>query len=277
MNLGDVLRLPSWGDRVTYIDLREIERPRELTAFELEHWIRGVAGGLRERGIGVGDRVGILAANGVEFVAAYFGIIRLGAVAVPINHRLPAATIAHVFQDSAIRMAFVDEPRSTLVPSDIPVIPFADFAAFLDAEAFQEFTPGDRDLAEILYTSGSTGLPKGVPLNHRGQLWAIQHYLGPFGEAPPRDFTVVVAPLYHMNGLFFTTVALANRVTVISLPRFDACTYLQTVARYRCTVLSGIPTMFALMVRESPSMEGLDLECVRDVSIGSAPLTEALL
>jgi acyl-CoA synthetase (AMP-forming)/AMP-acid ligase II len=277
VNLGDILRLPAWGDRVTYIDLRDPERPRELTAFELEHWIRGVAGGLRNRGIAEGDRVGILAANGVEFVAAYFGIMRLGAVAVPINHKLPPPTVSHIFQDSAIRMAFVDEPRSALVPEGIPKIDFHDFTAFLEPEAFREFTPADCDLAEILYTSGSTGLPKGVPLTHRGQLWAIRHYLGPFSESPPGDVTLVVAPLYHMNGLFFTTVALANRLTVISLPRFEARTYLQTVAGYRCTVLSGIPTMFALMVREGPSMEGLDLECVREISIGSAPLTEALV
>jgi acyl-CoA synthetase (AMP-forming)/AMP-acid ligase II len=276
VNLGDVLRLPGWGDRVTYIDLRDPERARELTAFELEHWIRGVAGGLQKRGIAAGERVGILAANGAEFVAAYFGIMRLGAVAVPINHKLPPRTIGHIFEDSAIRIAFVDEPRSTLVPAGIPVIAFDDFAAFLDPGAFREFTPGDQDLAEILYTSGSTGLPKGVPLTHQGQLWAIRHYLGPLDE-PPRDVTLVVAPLYHMNGLFFTTVALANRITVISLPRFEARSYLQTVARCRCTLLSGIPTMFALMVRERETVEGLDLECVREISIGSAPFSEALL
>jgi acyl-coenzyme A synthetase/AMP-(fatty) acid ligase len=77
--------------------------------------------------------------------------------------------------------------------------------------------------------------------------------------------------------LFNITVALANRMQVILLPRFEARRFLETVARYRCTFLSGIPTMYALMVRERDLVERLDLGSVRDVSIGSAPLTDALL
>ncbi len=278
-NLGDILRLPSAGERVAYIDLRERENPRALTAIELEDIIVGVARGLRGRGVVASDRVGILSANRVEFVAAYFGIMRMGGVVVPINHKLPAETVAHIFEDSEIGLAFVDEARAPLSPAGVPAIGFDDggFEALIDPGAMPPFLPGEHDLAEILYTSGSTGLPKGVPLTHRGQLWAIENYLGPFdSEPPPQETTLVVAPLYHMNGLFFTTVALANRMTVISLPRFDARLYLETVARYRCTVLSGIPTMFALMVRARPSMEVLDLESVREVSIGSASLTDAL-
>jgi acyl-CoA synthetase (AMP-forming)/AMP-acid ligase II len=80
-----------------------------------------------------------------------------------------------------------------------------------------------------------------------------------------------------MNGLFNITVALARRTCVISMPRFDARRFLEAAAHYRCTVLSGIPTMFALMVRERDAIERLDLTSVRDVTIGSAPLTDALL
>ena len=137
--------------------------------------------------------------------------------------------------------------------------------------------PFSDDLAEILYTSGSTGVPKGVPLTHRGQLWALANYHTPIEARNSPGSTLVVAPLYHMNGLFFTTVALANRVTVLSLPRFDARLYLETVARHRCTMLSGIPSMFALMVRERELAAQLRLDAVREVSIGSAPLTDTLL
>lgn len=281
-NLGDILRLPAHGERLAYIDLRDPQHPRTLTAIELERLIVGVARGLGRRGLVAGDRIGMLAENRVELVSSYFGVMRMGGVAVPVNYKLPAATIAHIFEDSAIRVALADAPRVPMVPPGVPTIGFDDpgnggFEAMIDPGAWPAFIPGDHDLAEILYTSGSTGLPKGVPLTHRGQLWAIGNYLEPLDGPPPSDVTVVVAPLYHMNGLFFTTVALANRMTVISLPRFDARRYLETVARYRPTVLSGIPTMFALMVRARPSIEGLDFDCVREVSIGSAPLTDALL
>lgn len=281
-NLGDILRLPALGARLAYIDLRRSHLPLEVTATELDQLIMAVARGLSRRGIRAGERVGILAENRLEFLATYLGAMRMGAVAVPVNFKLPDATIVHVFRDSEIKLAFIDSKRAAHVPCDVPVVDFdardgADFQAFLDPGPFETFIPADDDLAEVLYTSGSTGLPKGVPLTHRGQLAALSNYCEAFDENRPSELTFVVAPLYHMNGLFFTSVALANRMAVISLPRFEARSYLETVARYRCTVLSGIPTMFALMVRERALVARLDLTSVREVSIGSAPLTGALL
>src|ERR1700733_5631124 len=105
----------------------------------------------------------------------------------------------------------------------------------------------------------------------------MERYLEPLPAEAPQDTTIVVAPLYHMNGLFNICMALAQRTRVILLPRFDARRFLEAAARYRCTRLSGIPTMFALMVRERELIERLDLSSVRDVTIGSAPLTDALL
>jgi long-chain acyl-CoA synthetase len=281
-NLGDILRLPAHGDRVAYVDHRDPSHPRALTALELDQLIAGVARGLLARGVRPGDRVAILSENRVEFVAAYFAIMRMGGVAVPINYKLPAPTVAHIFTDSDVRLAVADAPRRALVPAEVPVVAIDDdgvggFGSMIDAGPLTTFAPDEDDLAEILYTSGSTGFPKGVPLTHRGQLWAIQHYLTPFASTPPRDSTLVVAPLYHMNGLFFSTVALASRMTVLSLPRFEPRRYLETVADARCTVLSGIPTMFALMVRERDVVARLDLTSVEEVMIGSAPLTDALL
>jgi len=280
-NLGDILRLPALGERLAYVDLRSGE-PVEFTAIELDRLIVAVARGLMRRGIRAGERVGIVAENRFEFIAAYCGAMRMGAVAVPVNFKLPANVIQHVFRDSEVRFAFADTARAALIPTGIPAVDFdsaagADFQAFLDHGALTTFEPGADDLAEILYTSGSTGLPKGVPLTHRGQLAALSNYCEALDESLAQQTALIVAPLYHMNGLFFTSVALTNRITVISLPRFEARRYLETAARYRCTVLSGIPTMFALAVRESSRVPELDLTSVQDVSIGSAPLTGALL
>jgi acyl-CoA synthetase (AMP-forming)/AMP-acid ligase II len=281
-NLGDILRLPALADRAAYLDLRQPDAPRSLTAAQLDELIVAGARGFVRRGIRAGARIGIISANRLEFMAAYLGAMRMGAVAVPINHRLPASTVAHMFRDSAIELALVDAPRAGMVPAGVPVVHFdasgaEGFEAFLDPGELATFEPGENDLAEILYTSGSTGLPKGVPLTHFGQVWAITNYFEPLVGSTPLQSMLVVAPLYHMNGLYFTTVALSNRVTVLSLPRFEAREYLQSVARHRCTMLSGIPTMFALMVREPDLIAKLDLSSVREVSIGSAPLTDALL
>jgi long-chain acyl-CoA synthetase len=281
-NLGDILQLPAHGERSAIVDLRDESRTRELSAFELDALCNAVGRGLLRRGIRPGARIGILAENRLEFVACYFGIMRMGAVAVPVNHKLPRATIAHIFNDSAIELAFSDAARRPFVPDTVPTIEFdargADgFDAFLDSGTLDTFVPDEDALAEILYTSGSTGVPKGVPLTHSGQLWATVRYIEPISPVSTGGSTIVVAPLYHMNGLFNITVALANRMQVVLLPRFDARRFLETVARYRCTFLSGIPTMYALMVRERDLIERLDLGSVHDVSIGSAPLTDALL
>jgi acyl-CoA synthetase (AMP-forming)/AMP-acid ligase II len=281
-NLGDILRLPAHGERGALIDLRQESSETRLSALKFDELCVAVARGLARRDIKRGARIGILADNRIEFIACYFGIMRMGAVAVPVNHKLPAATIAHVFRDSAIELAFSDDARRPLVPESVPVIAFdgggdQGFEAFLDPGTMETFRPGEEDLAEILYTSGSTGMPKGVPLNHHGQLWAINHYLEPLPADLTQDTTIVVAPLYHMNGLFNITVALAKRMQVILLPRFDARRFLEAAAQHGCTVLSGIPTMFALMVRERGLIERLDLRRVRDITIGSAPLTDALL
>jgi len=280
-NLGDVLRLPRHGEHIAVIDLRE-EQTQQLSALELDSLCVAVARGLLRRGIRRGARVGIVAANRLEFIAAYFGVMRMGAVAVPVNYKLPRDTIAHIFRDSAIELTLADAARRPLIPGSVPVIDLdgdhaESFRAFLDPGLLDTFLPAEEDLAEILYTSGSTGLPKGVPLNHHGQLWAISHYLAPLPAEPPQDTTIVVAPLYHMNGLFNITIALAKRFRVISMPRFDARRFLDAAAQYKCTVLSGIPTMFALMVRERELIDRLDLSSVREVTIGSAPLTDALL
>ncbi len=88
---------------------------------------------------------------------------------------------------------------------------------------------------------------------------------------------MISAPAYHMNGLFFTTVSLALGYFAVSMPRFEARAYLEAAAEHRCTILSGIPTMFALMARESDLLARLDLTSVKDIVIGSAPLTQALI
>lgn len=287
-NLGDILRLPLHGEALAFIDLREPEAPRSYTATELEAHIRSACLALTRGGIRAGDRVAVLSENRVEFLMTQFGAMRLGAVVVPVNYKLPTETVAHIFEDSNVRIAFTDAARRALVPEDIDAICFDDdgpagFRAFIGGASgagegrMPTFDPAPGDLAEILYTSGSTGRPKGVPLTHAGQLWAVSRFFAPLESQVPSDRTIVAAPLYHMNGLFFTMVALANRMAIVSLPRFNARRYLEAVARYRCSVLSGIPTMFALMLREPDLLAGLDLGGVREISIGSAPLTDSLL
>jgi acyl-CoA synthetase (AMP-forming)/AMP-acid ligase II len=280
VNLGDLLAREA-PDHPAVIDARDPASPRTWSTGELDAVANGVARGLLREGLRPGDRVAILSANRAEFLAAYLGTMRAGMVTVPINFRLPAETVRFIFADAEVKRVFVDAERRPMVPSDVAVTELDGtgpqrFDRLVDRGPFRTTEPGPGSIAKILYTSGSTGRPKGVPLPHTGQLWAVAKYYQ--GPAQGRlDRTLVVAPTYHKNGLFFSMMALSNQMTIVSLPRFEPRGYLEAVDRYRCTVLTGIPTMFALIARERDLVEVLDLSAVRLVTIGSAPLTEALV
>lgn len=279
-NLGDIVRADAPTHRLV-IDRRDPEAPVILSAGELRDRITAVARGLIAQGFDAGDRIAIVSANRWEFLASYFGIMSAGMVAVPVNFRLARETVAFILADAEVGGVIVDAERESFVPSGLrrwsmDRVGESGFDALMHAGAFEAVTPRDDQLAKILYTSGSTGRPKGVPLTHAGQLWALhKSYTGDKAALAAR--TVIVAPAYHKNGLFFTSVAVSNGITFVSLPKFDARTYLQAVAAERCTLLSGIPTMFALMAREEDLITSLDLSSVTTVTIGSAPLTDALL
>ena len=268
------------GERLVFIDLRDVEAPRSFTADEFDASIAAFASGLSSRGIGPGQRVGILSANRWEMLAAYLGTMTIGAVSVPINIKFARETIEHVISDAGIDLLFCDAERLRVAPADLQTVCFDDkgFDAFTrETGAVPAYEPAEADLAEILYTSGSTGLPKGVPLNHAGQLWALTKYLAPVAGDVATDRNLVVAPLYHMNALFYSTLSLANAMTIVSLPAFDARRYLDAVIRYECTYLSGVPTMFALLAALGDDAVSTDLSFVRHIGIGSAPLSESLL
>src|SRR5258708_33862300 len=115
-NLGDVLRLPALADRAAYIELRNAGAPRALTAAELDQLIVATARGFVRRGIRVGARIGIVAANRLEFIASYCGAMPMGAVAGPVNHKLPGAPVAHIFRHTPIELPLGRTPPAVPVP-----------------------------------------------------------------------------------------------------------------------------------------------------------------
>lgn len=281
-NLGDLLARAGGGDRTVLIDLQSEDCPVELSANDFVQHVRTFAGRLKGLGIEVGQRVGFLTVNRWEMLVAYLGTMYMGAVAVPINHKFPHQTIAYIIRDANVTLMFADEGCKPLVPGSVRTIGFGDgerinFHNFMEPSPITVFEPDETDIAQILYTSGSTGVPKGVPLTHTGQLWALNHYLAPIGAHKHSERSLIVAPLYHMNALFYSSVCLLNTMTLVLQARFDARNYVDAIATYQCTHLSGVPTMFAMVAAlDIGSLPG-DLTCVKNIGIGSAPLSEAVL
>src|SRR3954470_8916095 len=151
-NLGDILGGAD-PDKAAIIDCREWHAPRTLRYRELEETVNALARGLLARGLQRGERVAILAANRYEFVAAYLGAMRAGLVAVPVNHKFPAAMLESVLADCAPRLVLVDAERRAAVPAGTPAIEFGtpEWDALQDPGPFSAVTPKPREAAMVLY------------------------------------------------------------------------------------------------------------------------------
>jgi long-chain acyl-CoA synthetase len=277
-NLGDLCDRGKDPDRVAVIDCRLWDRPREYTHGEIDRLAGACARGLLARGLQRGDAVAIASANRTEFLIAYFGIMRAGLVAVPLNHKFPRDTIAFVLRDSAVRLVLCDTERRGALPDGVDVIGFDDpgeWSSLLDPGPFRSVVPAPHETAMILYTSGSTGRPKGVPLSHAGQLWAVRSRLrgGPFDH----ERMIVAAPLFHMNALGSSKFVLASHASMVLLPQFDARHYIEAIGRFGVTWLTSVPTMLAMVLREKELLAQTDLSSVRYVRMGSAPSTQKLV
>src|SRR5262245_50879831 len=228
-NLGDLMRRERDLDKTAIVDLGGENPPREFSYARLDVMTNGVARALRRRVLSRGERVAILSANRAEYLAAVFGIMRAGLVAVPVNFKFPPATIEFIVRDAGAKFLFCDPPRREDCPADIPVVCFGcdgaeSFDGFLDPGPFDAVVLAPDEPAMFLYTSGSTGTPKGVVLTHRGHIWVVEARLG--GQDLSRHRYLIAAPLYHMNALALSLLACAAYATIVLQPQFSAPAYI---------------------------------------------------
>ncbi len=274
-NLGDLIPRERDLSKVALIDLGGEQSLREFTFAAIDEMANGVARALGKRGLSRGDRVALLSANRAEYLAAYYGIMRAGLVAVPVNFKFPRETIDFIIRDAGAKLVFCDATRAADWPQDIAHVTFgAEFDAFLDPGPFKAVAPGKDEPAMFLYTSGSTGTPKGVVLSHQSHIWVVETRLAPGLD---RHRYLIAAPLYHMNALALAKLACAAHATIVLLPQFDARAYIAAIGQYRCTWLTAVPPMIAMMLRESDLMARTDLSSVEFVRMGSAPVSAALM
>ena len=276
INLGDLVDRNKDPDLTAIVDAADWERAPERSHRWLDERTRAVARALVARGLGRGERIAIFAANSADWLAVYFGAMRAGLIVVPVNWRFPDETVAHVLTDSGAKLLFVDADRRNRAPDGLPIIEFGpDFEAFLDPGDFETVAPDAAEVAQILYTSGSTGLPKGVPLTHAGHLWVIDMRFRANPEIDRHRY-LVAAPLYHMNALASSKFLIAGHASMALLGQFSGKRYLEAVPRFGCTWLTSVPTMIALALQERELIARLDLSSVEVVTMGSAPATAGL-
>jgi acyl-CoA synthetase (AMP-forming)/AMP-acid ligase II len=280
-NLGDIFAEHATSERVAVVDLYDPERPREKSFKALHAACDAVASGLIYAGLQPGDRVAVLALNRLEYLEVLFGAMRAGCVPVMVNVKLPADTIRFILKDAGAKIAFADPEFASICPGGLRCVQFGEksrdsYVGFLRPGRFEPYYPAPDEIAEQPYTSGSTGRPKGVLLTHAGQLWMVASLIAS-REMAPGDTSVISAPLYHKNALLAIKSALGPGGRVVLFARFDAEQYIKAIERYRLTILTGVPTMYALILQRPDLLARIDKRSVRACSMGSAPASDNLL
>ncbi|HEY0877211.1 MAG TPA: AMP-binding protein [Zeimonas sp.] len=256
----------------------------------LDERVARVAGGLAERGIAPGDRVALFVGNRAEFVVALFATQRLGAIAVPIGIREPRAGLGWILAHCGARALFHDAALADRVPDagelerlalriscDGAVGSSEPFVALEAAAPLREAAPrGEEDPAVLLYTSGTTGRPKGAVLTHLNIVHSVVHFVAGMRLAE-EDRSLLAVPASHVTGLIANIASLAGcGGTLVIMPSFKAADFLALAARERITHSLMVPAMYNLALLQ-PDFADHDLSAWRIGGYGGAPMPVATI
>lgn len=272
-------------------ELRLTFREMNARANRLAHWLRHAAE------VGVGDRVAILAHDGVEHLDVFYSCGKLGAIHVPLNWRLHPQELLQLVSKTTPRVLVYEEEFQSTVETILAGLPTgaptlgkllhldgggvpgsSPFASVIEGPQREPVTCDDldpEDPACILFTGGTTGLPKAVLISHRMIAWNVLNTI--IHDLRHDDVVLNVYPLFHAGGLFCywsSQVVLGN--TTIQVRRFDPEQVLNLIERERVTVFAGVPSMYQ-MLTQAANWERADLSSLRFCTSGGAPLPVPLI
>jgi long-chain acyl-CoA synthetase len=268
---------------------------REYGYGELEARIERAANALAARGVRRGDRVAVMLQNSLEFIDAFYGILRLGAIVVPVNAMYKHHEVEHILRDGEPRAAIIDAALWPQAAEAFAAVPIETIAVAGDhsppargtltwdelteaAPPRPAFAPDPGDAAVIIYTSGTTGKPKGAVHSHHTLLMNCRQSSAMLRRKfTAADRALTPLPLSHLYAMQ-SGLNQMFRVggSLVLMRRFDATGVLANVGRYRCTFLTGAPPMFIRWMA-MPELRSFDLSSLRIVTCGAAPLAATVL
>lgn len=266
-----------------------IDGDDRLTWRDLEDSVARAAAGLARRGVGRGDRVALLLGNRKEFVIAWLATARLGSIAVPLSIRAQAPELAYMLAQCEASAIVHEAELADRLPSlaEAPALRTRlavgecagsePFAALLGADRVDAaVASGEEDTAAILYTSGTTGRPKGAMLTHLGIVHSALHYASTM-RLTERDRSIAAVPLSHVTGVVALVATMLRCAgTLILLREFKARNFMELAARERMTHTVLVPAMVNLCLL-APDFDRFDLSAWRIAGYGGAPMPPATI
>ena len=271
---GDRVHLVRGAQRMTYAGLLDIV-PRAATV-------------LAGHGVGPGDRVMLLAFNSVEWIVGFWATLAAGAVVVLANPWWSEAEARHALGVVDVALVLTDQRSARLLPEGVPFLGLDDLAARAAAPDRRPLPrpacAGEDEPAVILFTSGTSGPPKGAVLPHRSVI-ALQHSLlhvtrqlpHTLTDESPREVALQSGPLFHIGGVqALVRQLLLGGTLVFPAGRFDPAEVLDLMEAEGVHRWGGVPTMVSRVLND-PTIEGRDLSTVRAISLGGAPVLPELV
>jgi len=291
MHIGDCIR--KWSELCPN-KVAVVDNGREFTYLELNKRCNQVAHFLLKKGIGKGDRVGVLLYNCRQYLEIYFALTKIGAVLVPLNWRMAPPEAQYILNDCGASYLFFDEAfLNTAVHIRDNVETIAHYIALARegipwAENYERveecssneptgFIEHDLDDSHlILYTSGTTGFPKGAVLSNRKTFFNSLN-ANIFYRLTPEDIFLVSRPLFHSGGLLVdSTPALYEGATVIYQRHFSPAEYLETIEKYRVTIIETSATFLNFILKECDLCQ-YNLSSLKSYFTGGERISTALL
>jgi len=264
-------RVPKSGDHPATIFGDEITTYRQLAERS-----NRLAHTFRSWGVSTGSRVAYLGENHPSFLECFFAATQLGALMVPLNTRLAAPELNFALADSGATVLMVSDPlrklgQEAVAATDVThvlavsEIPSGGDASFIDVEVELD------DPAMIMYTSGTTGNPKGAVLTHQNFTWNAYNVLVDY-DITSTDVAVMISPMFHSAAFGMGVLpTLLKGATLLLEARFEPGRVLDLIQRYKATNISGVPTTFQ-MLAEHPAWDSTDISSLRNLTCGGSPV-----
>jgi acyl-CoA synthetase (AMP-forming)/AMP-acid ligase II len=237
-------------------------------------------------GIEHGDRIGMLQVNCNQYVEAYFAAAKIGAIFVPLNFRARADEISYMIANAQTKILFVGSRYLTMVDTLLPQLSTVTHCVTVDAGVagrlyYEDMISssssdemgseiGDEDTTILMYTAGTTGRPKAVPLTHGG---FVSYVLDNVAPADPEieEKNLLTVPLYHVAGIQAMLAAVYGGRSLVMMKQFEVKEWLETVEREQATRAMLVPTMLKMII-DDPEFNRYNLESLKIITYGAAPM-----